>query len=90
MRKLMLIITVHDKVAGTWAPPSVAHNSDAAVRDFRTAISRKDTIIGSHPEDFELFAIGEWIVPFEPNNFPSLSVFDNFVFLENGQSHEKV
>lgn len=80
----MLIVTVHDKVAGTWSAPTVVQNKEAALRDFRTALTRKETLIGSHPGDFEIFAIGEWIVPFEPNKVPTFRVFDSFVFLESG------
>lgn len=77
----MLVITVHDKVAGSWSPPSVSPNKESAVRDFRTALSNKDSIIGQHPDDFELVAIAEWHVPYETNKYPTLTVFESFDFL---------
>lgn len=80
----MLLITVHDKVAGSWSPPSVASNKEAAVRDFRTACSRPGSLISEHPEDFELFVIGEWSVPYESTKVPKLVAFDNFDFVESG------
>lgn len=80
----MIIITVHDKVAGTWSPPTVAQNKDSAVRDFRTAVSNPQTIIGQHPDDFELYIVGEWITPYEANKLPVFSAFKSFEFVECG------
>lgn len=82
----MLLITVHDKVAGTWSPPSVVPNKQAAVRDFRTATQNPQTVIGQHPDDFELYIIGEWQTPYDSTKVPMLSVFDNFEFVECGVS----
>lgn len=83
-----LIITVHDKVAGTWTSPSVAHNAEAAKRDFFTACNTQGSIIASHPADFELWAIGEWSVPYDETKVPALSSFANFKFLAVGAPKE--
>ena len=83
----MVIVTVHDKVAGTWSAPSVSANKETAVRDFRTALSKPGTLLSDHPSDFELWIIGEWIVPYDSNKKPSLSVFDSFEFVEAGVAH---
>lgn len=85
----MLIITVHDKIAGTWSTPTVSHNAESARRDFFTACNQKGSMISEHPSDFELFAIGEWTVPFDETKLPSLSVFESFKFLASGQDSSK-
>ena len=82
----MLVITVHDKVAGTWSPPTVVQNKQSAVRDFNTACSSQDSLIGQHPYDFELYVIGEWTVPYETNKLPKLVAFDSFDFVIRGSS----
>lgn len=84
----MIIITVHDRVAGTWSAPAISQNKESAVRDFRTATTKAGSLLSEHPEDFELWIIGEWIVPYEPTKFPTLSVFSNFEFVECGEKHE--
>lgn len=83
-----LIITVHDKVAGTWTSPVVAYNAEAAKRDFFTACNTKGSIIANHPADFELWAIGEWSVPYDETKVPTLSSFANFKFLASGAAKE--
>ena len=84
----MILITVHDKVAGTWSAPTVVENKACAVRDFRTATSKPGSILAEHPDDYELWIIGEWIVPYDLKKVPSLSVFDNFEFVECGVPHD--
>lgn len=84
----MLLITVHDKVAGTWSAPTVVQNKDCAVRDFRTACTKPGSLLFDHPDDFALYIIGEWNVPYDSTKFPILSVFDNFEFVETGVKHE--
>lgn len=84
----MLIITVHDKVAGTWTAPAVSQNKESAVRDFRSALSKPGSILADHPEDFELWIIGEWSVPYESTKQPTLSAFKTFEFVETGVRHE--
>lgn len=83
-----IIITVHDKVAGTWTSPVVAHNAESAKRDFFTACNAKGSLIASHPADFEVYAIGEWSVPYDETKVPTLSVFQNFKFLAAGAAKE--
>ena len=85
----MLLITVHDKVAGTWSAPSVVPNKQCAIRDFRTALQKPGSVISDHPEDFELYVIGEWLVPYEANKVPSLLSFDKFEFVETGVKNEQ-
>ena len=80
----MIIITVHDKVAGTWSAPAVVQNKECAVRDFRSATSKPGSLLSEHPEDFELWIIGDWNVPYDTKKYPVLSVFDNFEFVEVG------
>lgn len=85
----MLIIAVHDKVAGTWSPPSVAQNRETAIRDFRTACNKSGSLLFEHPDDFELWIIGEWHVPYDTNRMPTFTVFDKFQFVEAGVPHER-
>lgn len=86
----MLVITVYDKVAGTWANPVVVQNADSAKRDFVTACSNTQSLIGQHPEDFQLFAIGDWHVSEDSTKDPQLVAYDKPKFLLQGAKNEQV
>lgn len=86
----MLVITVHDKVAGTWSNPVVAQNAESAKRDFATACSNTQSLIGQHPDDFQLFAVGDWHTSEDPGKDPQLVSYDKPKFLMQGVKNEQV
>lgn len=57
MKKLY---SVKDTVTGLWTDPAVMNNDAEATRAFITMEADKNTMIGAHPEDFELYRIGDW------------------------------
>lgn len=85
----MLLISVRDRIAGTWSLPTVVQNKESAVRDFRNACRNPKLLLGENPEDFELWLIGEWTVPYESTEMPKLSPFKQFEFVEAGVKHDK-
>lgn len=85
----MLVITVHDKVAGTWASPVVVQNADSAKRDFVTACANQQSLIGQHPDDFQLYAVGDWHVSEDPTKDPQLVAYDKPKFLMSGVKNEQ-
>lgn len=57
MKKLY---SIKDTVTGLWTEPAVMNNDAEALRAFRTMAEDRDTMIGAHPEDYELHQIGDW------------------------------
>lgn len=52
--------SVHDKKAETWSFPFQSENNSTAMRDFETLVHDGRTIVGQHPEDFDLYFIGQF------------------------------
>ena len=80
----MILITVHDSVAGTWSNPVVAQNEAAAKRDFFTACQDDRSMIGQHPEDFRLFAIADWLPSLDEGKLPMFHAFESPKFIMQG------
>lgn len=56
----MVMVAVRDVATGSFASPiGVAHNA-LAIRSFQSEVSNAESQICRHPEDFELFALGEF------------------------------
>lgn len=53
-----LLISVRDSKAETYTPPFAADNKATALREFATIVGDGRTLIGQHPEDFDIFVIG--------------------------------
>ena len=53
------IVTIHDRAAGAYGVPSFVISTGAAIRSFSDEINKKDTPLGAHPEDFDLYYLGE-------------------------------
>lgn len=55
------ILTVRDIVADCCPfAPMYVHHLGAAIRDFGDQCRDKNTPLGKHPSDYELFHVGEW------------------------------
>lgn len=54
------ICTIHDTKAEVWGEPFYVMSNGQAVRAFADAARGNDTDIGKHPEDYNLYKIGEW------------------------------
>lgn len=52
--------SIRDVKAETWALPFSSINNATAIRDFQTLVSDGRTLVGQHPEDFDLFFVGSW------------------------------
>lgn len=52
----------HDRAADAYSPPFVAPHNGVAIRGFTDAIndSRKESDISRHPDDFDLYLVGEF------------------------------
>lgn len=55
-----LLISVKDSKAESWSVPASADTKAAAIRDFGSLVSDGRTIIGQHPEDFDLYVVGSF------------------------------
>lgn len=58
----LFVFTIYDSKAQAYMQPYCAPNEAVAIRDFAHAANSKDSQVGRFPEDFTLFAIGEWDV----------------------------
>lgn len=54
------IYSVRDCKIGAFAPPCLFENDAVATRAFGDMVTKdRDGLVGSHPEDFALYCIGE-------------------------------
>ena len=51
---------IFDAAAAAAMRPFFAHNAGAAIREFTDIVNNPEHPIGKHPEDYTLFAIGEF------------------------------
>ena len=51
---------IFDAAAAAAMRPFFAHNAGAAIREFTDIVNNPEHPIGRHPEDYTLFAIGEF------------------------------
>lgn len=72
MKKLY---SIKDTVTGLWTEPAVMNNDGEAMRAFKALTKDKNTMIGAHPEDYELHQIGEW----NPEQGTIQNVCNNFL-----------
>ena len=56
MTKMMF--SVRDSKAETWSFPFQSDNNATAIRDFSTLVNDGRTMVGQHPEDFDLYYLG--------------------------------
>lgn len=74
MNSISLVFTTYDRAGEMYSPPFIAPHAGMAIRGFTDAINNPDrnTDISKHPDDFDLFEIGEFdsstgvITPFSP------------------------
>lgn len=85
----MILITVHDVVAGTWSNPVTAQNEGSAKRDFAQACSDKRSLLGTHPVDFQLFAIADWLPSLDDGKLPIFRAYESPKFLMQGENREQ-
>ena len=52
--------SVFDHVAKTYNRPMFLSSNGVAIREFKDECNRPDSPINKHPEDYELFGIGEY------------------------------
>lgn len=55
-----LFISIVDLKAKSWSFPVQADNKATALRMFSDLVSDSRTLVGQHPEDFDLFIVGEF------------------------------
>lgn len=67
----MQVIATRDIVANVYGPPMFVVHIGQSIRGFGDECQRKEkgNVLGEHPEDFELWHLGEWddeTADFEP------------------------
>lgn len=70
----MQVIATRDIVANVYGPPMYVIHVGQSIRGFGDECQRKEkgNVLGEHPEDFELWHLGEWddetaeFTPMEP------------------------
>ena len=58
---MKIIVTIYDVKADFYFPPFFVHTKGEAVRSFGDEVKNENSPIGKHPEDYQLFALGEYI-----------------------------
>lgn len=56
----MFMYTVRDSKSEAYLPPFLAENAAVAIRLLVDAAEGPNSIMGKHPEDFQVFQIGEF------------------------------
>lgn len=54
------IYSIYDKKAVAYTNPFYYHQKGQAIRGFEDAVNDLQSPLNKHPEDFQLFQIGEW------------------------------
>ncbi len=54
------VYAIYDSASGLFMAPSIDLSDGAAIRSFRQALSKVDTIMGFKPDDFILYCIGHY------------------------------
>lgn len=82
----LFVISLRDIVANVYNIPSFTPHIGHAIRSFGDECQKKDSqsVVGHHPEDFELWLIGEYddntgqLIPFAPEERKQLAVGANY------------
>lgn len=56
----LVILSVRDRKADCFGRPFYAPTVPAAIRSFADEIKRTDSELSAHPEDYDLFELGEF------------------------------
>lgn len=56
----MKIFSIRDSAVGAYLRPFYVPSKGAAIRGFTDEVNRKDSEMGAHPSDYELYEIGEF------------------------------
>lgn len=56
----MLYFAVFDKKVGAFMQPFCLASQGAAIRSFQDEVNKEGSDLGRHPEDFQLFQVGEY------------------------------
>lgn len=54
------IVAIRDNAIQSYAQPVFVPHVGAAIRSFGDEVQKKDTPLGTHPEDYELYLLGEY------------------------------
>ena len=54
------VFAIHDSKAGAFLPPFILPRVEIAIRTFQDCIAATDHQFSKHPEDYNLFTLGEW------------------------------
>jgi len=57
---ILKMFSVFDSKAGVFAQPFFTHNNLTATREFADSVNNPESRFNKHPEDFTLFACGEY------------------------------
>ena len=58
LRIPLRMYSVYDRKAESWSFPFKSDNNATAIRDFSSLVLDGRTLVGQHPEDFDLFFVG--------------------------------
>lgn len=54
------IVAIRDRAADVFGVPQFTGSVGTAIRGFADEVNKKDTVIGQHPDDFDLYELGEF------------------------------
>lgn len=54
------IVAVHDRALDAYLRPFFTPALGAAIRSFQDEINRADSDINKHPDDYDLYHLGDW------------------------------
>lgn len=57
---LLKIVSIYDGKAEAWMNPLVFQSNGQAIRSFGDAVNDSSSELGKHPEDYDLFELGEF------------------------------
>lgn len=54
------VVAIYDRKAEAFLKPVFVQSNGAALRSFGDAVNNPETEFSKHPEDYTMFALGEW------------------------------
>lgn len=57
---ILKVIAVYDAAVAAFYPPTFVQAAGLAVRSFGDEVRKEDTPFNAHPEDYELYCVGEF------------------------------
>lgn len=57
---MLRLYAIYDLISGIYMPPFTARTDGVVMRDIAAAVSDKKTTLGQHPQDYQVYYVGDF------------------------------